>query len=192
MTDSKFPSPSGYEDSPDYQQHLSKVMADYDHPTGLIEELVSQLADAFWWIKVYRREKEQIVIAQMTKIVTGASVYVSRDEVRWLDTEEALSALLAGKNLESGAANLIEDLMIQGQHNLTSLRSEAVSNLLSKLDTVDRLIDRQFKNVKLLMQAVESARFAPELHKKLKLEVEQLELQIQKAHEDQRLEVDRQ
>ena len=42
------------------------------------------------------------------------------------------------------------------------------------------------------MQAVESARFAPELHKKLKLEVEQLELQIQKAHEDQRLEVDRQ
>ena len=57
MTDSKLPSSSGYEDSPDYQQHLSKVMADYDHPTGLIEELVLQLADAFWWIKVYRRDK---------------------------------------------------------------------------------------------------------------------------------------
>jgi hypothetical protein len=42
------------------------------------------------------------------------------------------------------------------------------------------------------MQAVDAARFAPELHKKLKLEVEQLELQIQKAHEDQCLEVDRQ
>ena len=47
MTDSKLSSLSGYEDSPDYEQHLSKVMADYDHPTGLIEELVSQLADAF-------------------------------------------------------------------------------------------------------------------------------------------------
>jgi len=142
MTDSELPSPSGYEGSLNYQQHLAKVMADYDHPTGLIEELVAQLADAFWWIKVYRRDKEQIVIAQMAKILTGASVYVSRDEVRWLDTEEALSALLAGKNLESGAANLVEDLMIQGQHNLTSLRSEAVSNLVSKLDTLDRLIDR--------------------------------------------------
>lgn len=65
-------------------------------------------------------------------------------------------------------------------------------DLISKLDTLDRLIDRQVKNVKLLMQAVESARFATELHKKLKLEVEQLEFQIQKAHEDQRLEVDRQ
>ena len=73
-----------------------------------------------------------------------------------------------------------------------SLRSEAVSRVLTKIDTLDRLIDRQFKNVKLLMQAVESARFAPELRKKLKLEVEQLEFQVQKAHEDQRLEVDRQ
>ncbi len=192
MTDSKFPSPSGYEDSPDYQKHLSKVMADYDHPTGLIEELVSQLADSFWWIKVYGRDKEQIVVAQMTKILTGASAYVSRDEVRWLDTMEALSAMLAGIELEGDAANLIEDLMIQGQHNLVSLRSEAVSRLLTKIETLDRLIDRQFKSIKLLMQAVESARFAPELHKKLKLEVEQLELQIQKAYEDQRLEVDRQ
>ena len=40
------------------------------------------------------------------------------------------------------------------------LRSEAV--VVSPKDTLDRLIDRQFKNVKLLMQAVESAKFAPE------------------------------
>ena len=192
MTDSKLPSLSGYEGSPEYHRHVAKVMSDYDHPTGLIEELVSQLADAFWWIKVYRRDKEQIVIAQMTTILTGASVYVSRDEARWLDTAEALSALLAGRGLENDAANLIEDFMVQGQHNLMSLRSEAVSRVLTKIDTLDRLVDRQFKNIKLLMRAVESARFAPELHKKLKLEVEQLELQIQKAHEDQRLEVDRQ
>ena len=58
MTDAKQPLAGGYEESSDYQQHLSKVMADYDHPTGLIEELVSQLADAFWWIKVYRGNKE--------------------------------------------------------------------------------------------------------------------------------------
>ena len=153
---------------------------------------MSQLADAFWWIKVYRRDKEQIVVAQMTTILIGASVYVSRDEARWLDTSEALGTLLAGQELENDAANLIEDLMIQGQYNLASLRSEAESRVLTKIDTLDRLIDRQFKNVKLLMQAVESARFAPELHKKLKLEVEQLKFQIQKVHEDQRFEVDRQ
>ena len=192
MTDSRLSLLSGYEDSPDYEQHLSQVMADYDHPTGLIEELVSQLADAFWWIKVYRRDKEQIVVAQMTRILTGASAYVSRDEARWLRTTEALNSMLAGQELREDAANLIEDLMVQGQHNLMALRSEAVSRVLTKIDTLDRLLDRQLKNVKLLMQAVESARFAPELHKKLQLEVEQLELQIQQAHEDQRFEVDRQ
>ena len=73
--------------------------------------------------------------------------------------------MLAGRGLENDAANLIEDLMVQGQHNLASLRSEAVSRVLTKIDTLDRLIDRQFKNIKLLMQAIESARFAPELHK---------------------------
>ena len=109
-----------------------------------------------------------------------------------METAEALSAILAGQELGKDAANLIKNLMVQGQHNLASLRSEAVSRVLTKIDTLDRLIDRQFKNIKLLMQAVESARLAPELHKKLKLEVEQLELEIQKAHEDQRLEVDRQ
>ena len=192
MTDSKLPSSNGYEGSPEYHRHVAKVMSDYDHPSGLIEELVSQLADAFWWIRVYRRDKEQIMVAQMTKILTGASAYVSRDEARSLDTAEALSAMLAGQELGEDAANLMKDLMVQGQHNLMSLRSEAVSRVLTKIDTLDRLIDRQFKNVKLLMQAVESARFAPELHKKLKLEVEQLEFQVQKAHEDQRLEVDRQ
>ena len=82
-------------------------MSDYDHPTGLIEELLSQLADAFWWIKIYRRDKEQIVVAQMTKILTGTSVYVSRDEVRWIDTSEALSAMLADREIGEDAANLI-------------------------------------------------------------------------------------
>ena len=68
----------------------------------------------------------------------------------------------AGQELENDAANLIEDLMIQGQYNLVSLWSEAVSRSLTKIDTLDRLIDRQFKNIKLLMQAVDSARFAPD------------------------------
>lgn len=44
--------------------------------------------------------------------------------------------------------------MIQDQHNLVLLRSGAVSRVLTKIVTLDRLIDRQFKNIKLLMQAV--------------------------------------
>ena len=59
--------------------------------------------------QVYRRDKEQIVIAQMTTILTGASICVSRDEARWLNMAESLSSLLSSQELGKDAANLIED-----------------------------------------------------------------------------------
>ena len=42
------------------------------------------------------------------------------------------------------------------------------------------------------MLSYESVRFAPQVHKKMALEIEQLELQMKQSREDQRLEVDRQ
>ena len=57
---------------------------------------------------------------------------------------------------------------------------------------IDRLIERQFKNMRLLMQACESVRFAPQLLKKMTLEIQQLEQRIEGANEDQRREVSRQ
>ena len=47
-------------------------------------------------------------------------------------------------------------------------------------------------NIRLILQAHDSAKFAPQLHKKLELEIKQLELQVNKSDEDQRLEVARQ
>ena len=42
------------------------------------------------------------------------------------------------------------------------------------------------------MQSYDSVRFAPQVYKKMALEIEQLELQVKQSSEDQRLEVDRQ
>ena len=42
------------------------------------------------------------------------------------------------------------------------------------------------------MQSYDSVRFAPQIHTKMVLEIEQLEQQVKQAREDQRLEVDRQ
>lgn len=61
------------------------------------------------------------MIVQMTTILTGASAPVVRDEARWLDTAEVLSALLTGRELGNDAANLIEDLMIHGQYSVVPL-----------------------------------------------------------------------
>ena len=65
MADNKEVSAEGYEQAPEYQQHLKEVMVSYEHPTGLLGELVGQLADAFWWIKVYRRDKDNLIVSHM-------------------------------------------------------------------------------------------------------------------------------
>ena len=77
-------------------------------------------------------------------------------------------------------------------HNFDSLRTESASRVRGSYETLDRLIERQLKNVKLLMHAYDSVRFAPQIHKRMALEIEQLEQQVKHNREDQRLEVDRQ
>ena len=192
MADSKDVSGEGYELAPDYQQHLQEVLASYDHPKGLLGELAAQLADAFWWIKVYRRDKEQLVLLQMASTLVKRRPYVEEDRPLWLSAFETLSEFTGGAKPDPQARNTLNKLMTEQGHNLTSLRAEATREVLSQIDTLDKLIDRQFKNVRLLMQAHDSAKFSPQLHKKLELEIKQLELQVEKTDEDQRLEVTRQ
>ena len=52
MANNEDVSAEGHEQNPEYQQHVKGVLASYDHPKGLLGELVGQLADAFWWVKV--------------------------------------------------------------------------------------------------------------------------------------------
>ena len=77
-------------------------------------------------------------------------------------------------------------------HSLVSVRAEAITQSTKELEVVDRLIERQFKNMRLLMQAYESVRFAPQLVKKMSLEITQLEQRVEQSYEDQRREVSRQ
>ncbi len=182
----------GYEQSPDYQQHVKEVMASYEHPKGLLGELIGQLADAFWWIKVYRRDKDNLIVSHMASTLVKRRSYGEHDQQLWLSTFEALSEFFGGAQPDLQARKDLNKLMTEKGHNFTSLRAEATREALPQIDTLDKLIDRQFKNIRLLMQAHDSAKFAPQLHKKLDLEIKQLELQVKKSDEDQRLEVARQ
>ncbi len=185
-------SAEGYEQAPDYQQHLKEVMASYDHPKGLLGELIGQLADAFWWIKVYRRDKDNLIVSHMASTLVKRRSYVEQEQQLWLSTFEALSEFFGGAQPDLQARINLNKLMTEKGHNIASLRAEATREALPQIDTLDKLIDRQFKNIRLLMQAHDSAKFAPQLHKKLDLEIKQLELQVKKSDEDQRLEVARQ
>ena len=192
MADNKEIATVGYEQAAEYQQHVQEVLGSYDYPRGLLGELVGQLADAFWWVKVYRRDKENLIYSQMASTLVERRSYGEQDQHLWLSTFEALAEVMSSAASDPRARNDLNELMIQKGHNPASLRAEATKEALPQIDTLDRLIDRQFKNIRLLMQAHDSAKFAPQLHKKLALEVKQLELQVEKSDEDPRLEIARQ
>jgi hypothetical protein len=181
-----------YEQAPEYQQHVQAVLKSYDHPSGLLGELVRQLADAFWWIKVYRRDKENLILSQMAAALAERGPFAEGEQQLRLTLFEALSGLLGDSAPDLESRTNLNKLMAERGHNLATLRAQATRETLPQIDTLDRLIDRQFKNIRLLMQAHDSAKFAPQQHRKLELEVRQLELQVKASDEDQRLEVARQ
>ena len=192
MANSKEVASQDYEQAPEYQQHVQAVLKSYDHPSGLLGELVRQLADAFWWIKVYRRDKENLILSQMAAALVKRGTYSEVDQHLRLNLFEALSGLLGDSASDLESRTNLNKLMAEEGHNLASLRAQATRETLPQIDTLDRLIARQFKNIRLLMQAHDSAKFVPQLHRKLELEVRQLELQVKASDEDQRLEVARQ
>ena len=181
-----------YLQAPEYKAHVENIIASYGHPKGILGELVSQMADAFWWVRVYRTQKDQLLIRFMSDELVYKRSDDEEGKVLWITVHEILSKVICNASLTDDEDTLLMEFMVVHGHNLNSLRSVALSQTRSSYETLDRLIERQLKNVRLLMQSYDSVRFAPQIHKRMALEIEQLEQQLKQAREDQRLEVDRQ
>jgi hypothetical protein len=180
-----------YLQAPEYKEHVEGVLASYNHPTGILGELVSQMADAFWWVKIYRAEKNNLVVSEMAdRLITRA--FDVRSKETWGKLHDLLTKTVSGQSLTNGEQNYLDEVLASEGHTLQSLRTDAFRYRRESFETLDRLIERQLKNVRLLIQSYDSVRFAPQVHKKMALEIEQLELQVKQSREDQRLEVGRQ
>ena len=99
------------------------MLASYDHPKGLLGELVGQLADAFWWIKVYRRDKDNLIVSHMASTLVKRRSYVEQDQQLWLSTFEALSEFFGGAQPDLQARKDLNKLMTEKGHNIASLRA---------------------------------------------------------------------
>jgi hypothetical protein len=181
-----------YLQAPEYKAHVEDMLASYDHPTGILGELVSQMADAFWWVRVYRAEKDQLIITKMANELVHKNSYREETLPLWLEIYEIISKLAARQSIDDEEKQFLGEVLESNGHNLDSLNAAGLQAARRSYETLDRLIERQLKNVRLLMQSYDSVRFAPQIHMKMALEIEQLEQQVKQAREDQRLEVDRQ
>lgn len=186
------PEKASYSERPEYIEHVKNIVASYESPDGMMGELVRQLADAMWWVKTYQKDKDHLIVMRMVAYLVDQYDF-QRDQSN--STARLFAVLLEALNGQSVAAKdqryLDQRLEIK-DYSLASVRAVAVRGSITELEVVDRLIERQFKNMRLLMQAYESVRFAPQLFKQMSLEVTQLEQRVEQSYEDQRREVSRQ
>ncbi len=195
MADNKeinLPQSASYSNLPEYKHHVDQILSSYDSPEGVLGELMRQMADAMWWVKTYQKDKDHLIVMKMAMLVKSRSALGMDAEEKALRFFDCLLSSLSGQALASDDQEFLDNAMNSRGHNLASLRADAVRRSVKELEVIDRLIERQFKNMRLLMQSYESVRFAPQLLKKMDLEIRQLEQGIQKTIEDQRREVSRQ
>jgi len=186
------PQSASYSNLPEYQDHVNQILSSYDLPEGVLGELVRQMADAMWWVKIYQKDKDHLIVMKMAMLVKSRSDVGMDAEEKALRFFDCLLHAWSGQELEPEDQAFLDSAMRSKGHNLASLRADAVRRSVKELEVIDRLIERQFKNMRLLMQSYESVRFAPQLLKKMDLQIKQLEQGIEKNIEDQRREVSRQ
>ena len=195
MTSSKdilLPEQASYSDLPEYIEHVENIVASYESPDGMMGELVRQLADAMWWVKTYQKDKDHLVVMKMATRLGDRMDLITNPLKSAGSLFDALLSALRGEAIATEGRAYLEQRLDALGHSLVSVRAEAITQSTKELEVVDRLIERQFKNMRLLMQAYESVRFAPQLVKKMSLEITQLEQRVEQSYEDQRREVSRQ
>ena len=183
---------ASYSNLPEYKDHVDQILKSYDLPEGVLGELVRQMADAMWWVKTYQKDKDHLIVMKMAMLIKSRSDLGMDAEEKALRFLESLLSSWSGQVLDADDQAFLDSAMRSKGHNMASLRADAVRRSIKELEVIDRLIERQFKNMRLLMQSYESVRFAPQLLKKMDLEIRQLEQGIEKTIEDQRREVSRQ
>jgi predicted ribosome quality control (RQC) complex YloA/Tae2 family protein len=188
----KLPQSASYSNLPEYKDHVDQILKSYDSPEGVLGELVRQMADAMWWVKTYQKDKDHLIVMKMANCLVDRNDYRIDPSESALQIFESVFKSWSGESISGDEQGALDSVMVSRGHNLTTLRAEAVRKSIKELEVIDRLIERQFKNMRLLMQAYESVRFAPQLLKKMTLEIQQLEQRIEGVNEDQRREVSRQ
>ena len=175
-------------------QAVERVLANPAHRTADLGGSMStrQMADAIWWVKTYQKDKDHLIVMKMAMLVKSRTDIGIDPEEKALRFFDCLLSSWSGQVLDAEDQAFLDSAMRAEGHNMASLRADAVRRSIKELEVIDRLIERQFKNMRLLMQSYESVRFAPQLLKKMDLEIRQLEQGIEKTIEDQRREVSRQ
>ena len=159
--ENNLPHSASYSNLPEYKDHVDQILNSYDLPEGVLGELVRQMADAMWWVKTYQKDKDHLIVMKMAMLVKSRSDLGMDAEEKALRFFDCLLSSWSGQVLDPDGQAFLDSAMRSKGHNMASLRADAIRGSIKELEVVGRLIERQFKNMRLLMQSYESVGFAP-------------------------------
>lgn len=158
-----------------YQNELLSLIDDLNATTPLAVVLTEQLYEAILWARRHSADKSRFVIHKMAEVLSHV---IDQDDIRVLLYEH-----LAGELDEDGKAKL--DLYLDNKgYSLESLRAEATRQSLKSLKTLDELIARQLTTVRHMQKSLESLQLKPLLIRRLSLQIENLERDLQAIEHD--------
>jgi hypothetical protein len=181
-------SQSVYQDHVEFKQYVDQFIMSYDCPVGVIGEFVLQMAECSWWLKSYHRDKDHLILMKMASLLVERGEYYDKESIA-LKNFDLLHKYISGYKFSDENLADLNDRLGKSKATISSLRAAAIDQILPKLEVIDRLIERQIKNIRSLHQSLESLRFAPLLYKKMSLEIKVLENEVLSADENNSLEI---
>jgi hypothetical protein len=109
-----------------------------------------------WWVKTYQKDKEHLIVMKMANCLVDRNDYRIDPAESTLQIFESVFKAWSGESISTDEQGALDSVMASRGHNLNSIRAEAARKSIKELEVIDRLIERQFKNMRLLMQAYES------------------------------------
>ena len=100
LKDIKLPQQASYSELPEYIEHVNNIVASYDSPSGVLGELVRQVADSIWWVKTHQKNKYYQIIMTMANCLVERRDFLINLRETWLRLFEALFKSWSGGIVE--------------------------------------------------------------------------------------------
>ena len=159
----------------DYQAELTVLIGELNRATPLAMMLTEQLLESLRWARRHSEDKACVILNEMAYRLD----FSERDFIR-----EALYALQDSPDSQEDR-EYIEQKLISNHHTLSSLRAEAVSRKIDTLKVLDARIRQHLNTVRHIQKSLEALELKPRLMKRLDLQIESLERDLNAIEQDQ-------
>ena len=157
------------------EQFIEDYLVKYEAPTVIERTWLVHAARSFAMVEVYRKSIQHILAAHVTHALE------TRSFIYTVSTSRPLFSLVLDQmegELNKVDRESLEKVLKKSEETLERLFATAMKLNIDQVAKLEGMIERQFKNIRVIMQCLEQLRISPLLHKKLSLDVAEQEKRV--------------